>query len=82
VINLNGTRGKPLQTSPKAQYQADTHPRSSKNALYTLVKNKNKTSSQYNLFAQRPNFDMFWRDPALLQEMKSTSISTQQQLIS
>ena len=27
VINLNGTRGKPLQTSPKARYHTDTHPR-------------------------------------------------------
>ena len=27
VISLNGTRGKSFQTSPKAQYQADTHPR-------------------------------------------------------
>ena len=27
VIYLNWTRGKPLQTSPKALYHADTHPR-------------------------------------------------------
>ena len=84
VISLNGTRGKSLQTSPKALYHVDTHPRIhyirwSKKIKQAASRVKKKLNTTFLLKDQ--TLTCFGVTQLLLQEMKSTSISTQQTTI-